>query len=83
MFLFADLAAYGVFLAVAAGLAPAVTAASGAAIAFVSMYAAHLLLCAWYLWRKLGFVPARGAVAAWAFGLCAVTVVSALSWNRT
>ena len=46
------------------------------------MYAAHLLVCAWYLWRKLGFVPARGAVAAWGFGLCAVAVVSALNWNQ-
>ncbi len=43
MFLAADLAAYGVFLAVASGLAPLVTAASGAAMAFVAMYAAHLV----------------------------------------
>ena len=59
MFLAADLAAYGVFLAVAAVLAPLVTAASGAAVAFVAMYMAHLLLCAIYLWRKLHFVPTR------------------------
>ncbi len=77
MFLAADLAAYGVFLAVASGLAPLVTAASGAAMAFVAMYAAHLLLCAVYLWRKLRFVPARSAVAAWVAGLCVVTAVSA------
>ncbi len=83
MFLAADLAAYAVFLAVAAGLAPLVTAASGAAMAFVAMYAAHLLLCAMYLWRKLRFVPARSAVAAWAAGLCVVTAASAVTWGQT
>jgi PST family polysaccharide transporter len=83
MFLAADLLAYGVFLAVAAGLAPLVTAAAGAAVAFVAMYAAHLLLCALYLWRRLRFVPARSAVAAWAAGLCVVLAVSALTWRQT
>jgi len=83
IFLAADLAAYGVFLAVARGLAPLVTAASGAAMAFVAMYAAHLLLCAVYLWRKMQFVPARSAVAAWMAGLCAVTAASALTWGQT
>jgi len=83
MFLAADLAAYGVFLAVAAGLAPAVTAASGAAIGFMAMYAAHLILCAIYLGRTLRFVPTRGALAAWALGLSVVTAVSALSWDQT
>ena len=83
MFLAADLAAYGVFVAVAIGLAPAVTAASGAAIGFVAMYAAHLILCAIYLRRKLRFVPARGALAAWVLGLSVVTAVSALNWEKT
>jgi hypothetical protein len=83
MFLAADLAAYGVFLAVASGLAPLVTAASGAAMAFVAMYAAHFLLCAVYLWRRLRFVPARSAVAAWVAGLCVVTLASALTWGQT
>jgi PST family polysaccharide transporter len=83
MFLAADLAAYGVFAAVAIGLAPVVTAASGAAIGFVAMYAAHLILCAIYLWRKLRFVPARRALAAWVLGLGVVTAVSALNWEKT
>jgi O-antigen/teichoic acid export membrane protein len=83
MFLVADLAAYGVFVAVAAGLAPAVTAASGAAIGFVVMYAVHLILCAIYLWRKLRFVPTRGALAAWVLGLSVVSAVSALNWDQT
>jgi PST family polysaccharide transporter len=83
MFLAADLAAYGVFVGVAAGLAPVVTAACGAAIGFVAMYAAHMLLCAIYLWRKLGFVPTRGVLAAWVLGLSAVTAVSVLTWDQT
>ena len=82
MFLAADLAAYGVFVAVSAGLAPAVTAASGAAIGFVAMCAMHLLLCAIYLRRKLRFAPTRGALGAWVLGLSVVTAVSALSWNQ-
>ena len=83
MFLAADLVAYGVFAGVAAALAPAVSAASGAAMAFVAMYAVHLLLCAIYLWRKLHFVPTRGAVLAWTTGLCVVTAVSALTWKQS
>lgn len=83
MFLAADLAAYAVFLAVASGLAPLVTAASGAAMAFVAMYAAHLLVCAVYLGRKLRFMPSRSAVAAWTAGLCLVTAASTLTWGRT
>ncbi|MEO8048888.1 MAG: hypothetical protein ABI833_00610, partial [Acidobacteriota bacterium] len=83
MFLVADLAAYGVFVAVATGLAPVVTAAPGAAMGFVAMYATHLLLCGIYLWRRLRFVPTRGAVAAWALGLTVVAAVSALNWEQT
>jgi antigen flippase len=82
MFLAADLMAYGVFLGVASGLAPVVTAASGAAMAFVAMYAAHLLLCAVYLWRKLRFIPAPSAVAAWVAGFCVVTAASAVTWGQ-
>jgi len=82
MFLAADLVAYGVFLALATGLAPVLTAASSAAVAFVAMYAAHLLLCAVYLWRKLRFVPAGSAVAAWTAGLCLVASVSVLTWRQ-
>jgi PST family polysaccharide transporter len=83
MFLAADLAAYGVFVAVALGLAPAVSAAQGAAIGFVAMYAAHLIFCAIYLWRKLRYVPTRAALAAWVLGLSVVTTVSALNWAKT
>jgi PST family polysaccharide transporter len=82
MFLAADLAAYGVFVAVAIGLAPAVTAATGAAIGFVAMYATHLILCAIYLRRKLRFVPGRGALASWLLGLAVVAAVSALNWGQ-
>jgi O-antigen/teichoic acid export membrane protein len=82
MFLAADLAAYGVFVAVSTGLASALAAASGAAIGFVAMYATHLILCAIYLRRKLRVAPARGAVAAWLLGLAVVTAVSALNWGE-
>ena len=82
IFLAADLTAYGVFVATAIGLAPVVTAASGAAIGFVAMYAAHLMLCAIYLWRKMRFVPTRGALAVWVLGLAVVIAVSALNWGR-
>ena len=83
MFLTADLVAYCLFVAVAAGLAPSLTAASGAAVGFVAMYAAHALLCAFYLWRKLAFVPAPSAVAAWLAGLGLVTAASVLTWRQT
>jgi PST family polysaccharide transporter len=83
MFLAADLAACGVFAAVAVGLAPALTPASSAAIGFVAMYAAHLIFCAIYLGRELRFVPSRGAVGAWVLGLTVVTGVSALTWDQT
>ena len=83
MFLAADLAAYGVFVAVAAGLASSLTAAVSAAVAFVAMYAVHLLLCGFYLWRKLRFVPTLPATAAWVSGLCLVAAVSAVTWRQT
>ncbi len=83
MFLAADLAAYSVFAAVAFEMAPVFTAASAAAIGFLAMYAAHLIFCAIYLWRKLRFVPTQRAVAAWGLGLSVVAVVSVLSWDRT
>ena len=83
MFLAADLAAYGVFAAVTMGLAPALTAASGAAIGFVAMYAAHLILCAIYLRRKLRFVPTRAALGVWVLGLSVVMAASALNWAKT
>jgi hypothetical protein len=83
MFLTADLVAYGVFIVVAAELASSLTAASGAAVAFVAMYAAHALLCAFYLWRRLGYVPDRSTAAAWLAGLGLVAAVSALTWRQT
>jgi enterobacterial common antigen flippase len=82
IFLAADLAAYGVFVTVAMGLAPALTAASSAAIGFVAMYAVHMLLCAIYLWGKMHFVPTRRALAAWVFGLSVVMAASVLTWDH-
>ncbi len=83
MFLAADVAAFGVFVTVAFGLASSLTAAVSAAVAFVAMYAVHLLLCGLYLWGKLRYVPTLRATAAWASGLCLVAAVSALTWRQT
>jgi antigen flippase len=76
VFLAADVAAYAVFVAVGVGLA-------NAGAGFVAMYAVHLLLCAIYLRRRLGFAPTLGAVAAFGSGLCLVISVSALTWRQT
>jgi PST family polysaccharide transporter len=83
VFLAADFAAYGVFVGAATGLTFWLTAASSAGVAFVLMYAAHLLVCAMYLIRRRKFVPAPMALLAWTAGLTLVVGVSALSWNQT
>jgi hypothetical protein len=82
VFLAADLAAYGVFLGAATGLTLWLTAATSAGAAFVLMYAAHLLICAVYLWRRQQFIPTRLALLAWTAGLAVVVAVSALTWNQ-
>jgi len=83
VFLAADLAAYSVFLGAATGLTHWLTAASSAGVAFVLMYAAHLLICAVYLLRRRQFVPTRTAALAWTAGLAVVVAVSVLTWNQT
>ena len=82
VFLAADLAAYGVFLGAALGLTHWLAAAASAAVAFVLMYAAHLLICAVYLMRCRQFVPARTARWAWISGLAVVASISAFTWGR-
>ena len=83
VFLAADLDAYGVFLGAAAGLTHWFTAAAGAGIAFVLMYAAHALICATYLFHQQRVVLSRTALIVWTSGLAVVLGVSALTWNRT
>ena len=82
LFLAADLAAYGVFWGAATGLTHWFPAAASAGMGFVLMYAAHALMCAVYLFRRQGFLPARTALAAWTGGLAVVLGVSALTWTR-
>jgi hypothetical protein len=83
VFLAADLAAYGVFLGAALGLAHWLPAAVSAAVAFVLMYAAHLAICAVYLARCRQFVPSRAALWAWSGGLAVVASISAFTWTHS
>lgn len=82
VFLASDLAVYAVFLAAEWGLTHWFTAAVSAAMGFVLMYAAHLLICAVYLMRCRQFVPARSACWAWMGGLAVVGSISAFTWGQ-
>jgi hypothetical protein len=80
-FLAADLSAYAVFAAGAAAVGHFRGAAEGTAIAFVLMYAAHLVVCGTIIWRRYGFRPGARTVTIWAGGLLAVITVSAVNWR--
>ena len=80
-FLAADLSAYAVFAAGAVAMGHFRGAAEGTAIAFVLMYAAHLVVCATIAWRWYGFRPGVWAAMIWGGGLLAVVVVSAVNWR--
>jgi O-antigen/teichoic acid export membrane protein len=82
MFLSADLVAYGVFVGAALGLTRWMPAAQSAGVAFLLMYAAHLMTCAIYLWRIRRFVPTRLAALSWVAGLGLVATVSAFTWRQ-
>ncbi len=81
-FLGADLVAYTVFAAGAAVAARFRGAAEGAAMGFVLMYAAHLLVCGWIVIRRYGFRPGARLVTLWMAGLAAVAAISALTWSE-
>jgi PST family polysaccharide transporter len=81
VFLTADLAALGVFLAASAGLGRWMSAAESAGAAFVLMHAAHLGICAAYVRGKYGFRPSRLAAAVWVGGLAVVVVASVFTWG--
>jgi PST family polysaccharide transporter len=80
-FLAADLGAYAVFAAGAAAMGHFRGAAEGTAIAFVLMYAAHLAICGWIVWRRYGFRPTTSTTLIWSGGLLAVMAVSAATWR--
>lgn len=82
-FLAADLVAYGVLATGAWALRFWNPAAESAAMAFVAMYAAHLLFCFGWLTARGEFRPDRRTVGVWLAGLAVVTGTSALYWETT
>ena len=82
-FLLADLAAYGTFLLASLALARGLGAATGASVAFILMYAVHLLSCSWFLHRKHELSPDRSAARCWFAGLILVLASSAFGWRET
>lgn len=81
-FLLADLIAYGTFSVTAFVLSERMGAAEGTSIAFVEMYSAHLVFCAWRLWRREEFMPDGRTVAIWLGGFLIVAFLSALCWRQ-
>jgi O-antigen/teichoic acid export membrane protein len=79
-FLTADLAAYGTFALGAVVLARSGSAAEAAAMAFVLMYAVHLVVCAGYAWRHQFRLDLRTGLV-WTGGLLLISVVSAVCWS--
>jgi PST family polysaccharide transporter len=77
----ADLAAYAVFAAGATLASEIRGAAEGTAIAFVLMYACHIVVCGSIARVRYGFHPGAGAVLIWAAGLALVLAVSAMTWT--
>lgn len=82
VFLATDLAAWGSF-GIAAWWLPSLTGrvAEAASIAFVVMYAVHLLCCGACLWRRGEFRPDARIILIWTGGLALVTAASAAFWN--
>jgi PST family polysaccharide transporter len=80
-FLAADLSAFAVFAAGAVILGHFRGAAEGTAMAFVAMYAAHLVICGSIAWQRYGFRPALRVILIWIGGLLSVVTVSALTWR--
>jgi PST family polysaccharide transporter len=81
VFLTADLAALGVFMAASAGLGRWMSAAESAGAGFVLMHAVHLAICAAYVHGKYVFRPSRLAAAVWVGGLAVVVVASVFTWG--
>jgi PST family polysaccharide transporter len=81
-FLAADLCAYAVYAAVATLIARWLPAGEAAAIAFVGMYAAHLLICGARLWITGAFRPDRRTAVAWLAGGALVAAAAAATWGQ-
>jgi O-antigen/teichoic acid export membrane protein len=84
VFLLADLIAYGTFAGAATllpGIFPGWSTAESAAIAFVLMYAAHLMFCGVYLYHAHAVAPAAWSGGAFLGGLVLVGLASAWTWR--
>jgi len=81
-FLFADFAAYGAFAIAAFTFSNWTGAAEAMSMAFVAMYAVHLLVCGACLWVKREFRPKVGTLYLWCLGLVIVLAVSAACWRQ-
>ena len=81
-FLIGDVVAYGTFGVAAWGLAGSMGAAEASAVAFVLMYAVHLLFYGVRLWGSGEFRPTTRVMATWTAGAAAVTISSILFWNQ-
>jgi hypothetical protein len=81
-FLAADLSAYGAFAAAAYGFRRWFTAAESAAMAFVVMYAVHMIFCGLSLYSSGEFRPDKRVLSIWTAGLALVAVSSASFWGQ-
>ena len=81
IFLATDLAVAGVFLGSARALTHWRTPEEAAAMAFVLMQAAHLVICGVYTHRRHGFRWRGWCAAAWLAGAALVTAASAAGWR--
>jgi O-antigen/teichoic acid export membrane protein len=81
-FLSTDLAAYGAFFAAAGLLSNYAGPAEAAAMAFVIMYAVHLVFCGACLWSREEFRPSARTAAVWLAGLMMVGAASAAFWSQ-
>ncbi len=81
MFFAADLAAYATLALGSVLLTLPLGAATAASVAFVLMYAVHLILCGAALRFRYRMILDRRAALSWLGGLGLVGAVSLLSWN--
>jgi len=82
IFLASDLAVYGIFAGSAVILGRVMPAAESASVAFLCMYAAHLMIGAAYLRFRHGIVPGGGVILIWLAGLALVLGCSARFWSQ-
>ena len=82
-FFAADVVAYSVFVIAAFSFSKWLGAAESMSVAFVAMYATHLLFCGACLWLKHEFRPNAPTIFLWFAGLGTVVVFSAAFWRQS